>query len=383
MASDEVTTWLEGLLTERFATFDRSPNSRTLDELYILVGTAKIAGLDDRYDEYRAELVRIRSRVPSAAAPEVAPSPSVSAPPSPRNEDIRDALRRRVRGQDAAIDRVVDRLAVRRAGLSLRPQRPAGVFLFAGPTGVGKTELATQLAIAEFGTVDALIRLDMSEYANREFGLSRLVGSASGYSGHNEPGGWLTTRVIARPRSVLLLDEIEKADPLLWNTFLQVFDAGRLTDGRGQTADFAETTVILTSNLGVRESATRSAGFGEPATTPKMRQLAAIEAALPPELRNRIDEVIVFDPLPLDTIAEIATAEIDALLARISRHGWRVTVDPEVPRWLAETGFHPDLGARHLHRVIERDFLGLLASQQERVVRVALGLDGLIAIPRG
>ncbi len=170
-------------------------------------------------------------------------------------KDLAEVLRARVRGQDDAIDTVATRLALTRAGLDLRPQRPNGVFLFAGPTGVGKTELATQIAVAEYGSPDALIRLDMSEYGEYEFGLTRLIGVGQGYVGSSEPDGWLTTRVTRTPRSVVLLDEIEKAHSSVWNTFLQVFDAGRLTDGCGVTASFSETIVIMTSNIGVREAA--------------------------------------------------------------------------------------------------------------------------------
>ena len=296
--------------------------------------------------------------------------------------DLTGVLRARVRGQDEAIATVANRLTLTRAGLDLRPQRPNGVFLFAGPTGVGKTELATQIAIAEYGSADALIRLDMSEYGEYEFGLTRLIGVGQGYVGNADSDGWLTTKVVRRPRSVILLDEIEKAHQSVWNTFLQVFDAGRLTDGRGVTASFADTIVIMTSNIGVRESNKRAIGFGDvEGNRSAERQLAAIKDSMAPELINRLDDVVLFNPLTTDVIIEIAGVELAATKARLAAAGWRIEYDESVPQWLATTNYDPTYGARHLMRNIEREFLGKLAKANGRNVWVTAtdrGIDFVV-----
>lgn len=295
-------------------------------------------------------------------------------------KDLAEVLRARVRGQDDAIDTVATRLALTRAGLDLRPQRPNGVFLFAGPTGVGKTELATQIAVAEYGSPDALIRLDMSEYGEYEFGLTRLIGVGQGYVGSSEPDGWLTTRVTRTPRSVVLLDEIEKAHSSVWNTFLQVFDAGRLTDGCGVTASFSETIVIMTSNIGVREAAKHAIGFGTPENTRSgERQLAAIKDSMAPELINRLDDIVLFNALTPEAIVEIAGVELADTRTRLGAAGWQIDYDEAVPRWLAETGYDATYGARHLMRNIEREFLGLLAKADSRKLKVTVSDGALVA----
>lgn len=293
--------------------------------------------------------------------------------------DVSDTLHARVRGQDKAIATVASRLAITRVGLDLRPHRPNGVFLFAGPTGVGKTELATQIAIAEYGSDTELIQLDMSEFAEAAFGLSKLIGPGPGYVGSDEPEGWLTTRVIAKPRCVVLLDEIEKAHPRVWNVFLQVFDAGRLTDARGNTANFSDVIVIMTSNLGIREANKRVAGFGAEDNAQPDRQLTAIKEALPPELINRFDDIVLFNALSVDAIVEIAGIELESTRNRLGASGWQIEYDDNVPVWLAETGYDPAYGARHLQRNIEREFLGLLAKADSRKLRVRVEDNALIA----
>jgi hypothetical protein len=379
---DERAVWLTGIIGRRFASYDRNPDRLVLDELYVLIDALKIIGFDDAHQAMKRRLLDIVHPDGELDVLETGAQPTATIPAVPI--DLRASVLGRIRGQDAAVEKIAERLNLTRARLDLRPERPNGVFLFAGPTGVGKTELALQIAIAEYGGSDRLIRLDMSEYADREFGIARLLGSAPGYVGYGDPEAWLTTRVSRNPGSVILLDEIEKAHPGVWNTFLQVFDAGRLTDGRGNTVSFSETVVIMTSNLGVRESTANPVGFGDQnrAGAGAARQLAVIKQTLAPELLNRLDEVILFDPLSLDSIAEIAESELAAAVSRIATSGWDVSYDPGVPRRLAETGYSPAYGARHLHRNIEREFLGLVARSGFRKLHISVGETGLVAEAR-
>jgi MoxR-like ATPase len=286
-----------------------------------------------------------------------------------RVEEMQAVMKARVKGQDAAIEAVTRRLALTRSNLDLRPERPNGVFLFVGPTGVGKTELAREIARVEYGGEDALIRLDMSEYSD-SWGVSRLTGPMPGYVGSDTPDDWLTTKVANLPRCVVLLDEIEKAHPVVWNVFLQVFDAGRLSDSRGVTADFRDAVVVMTSNIGVRESNSKPIGFGVSAGAERSRALAldALKDTMPPELLNRIDEVAQFEALSPESITEIARVEVDGAVAMLASRGWTVTVDDDVIEWLATTGYDPVYGARHLQRNIERRLLGELVRFSERGV---------------
>ena len=269
--------------------------------------------------------------------------------------ELEEHLLNRIVGQDVAVERVVGRLALTRSQMDLRPERPDGVFLFVGPTGVGKTAFAVELATSLAGARDALVRLDMSEYVH-ESSINRLVGPAPGYVGSTEPSQWLTTRVREQPDAVILLDEIEKAHPRVWNTFLQVFDGGRLTDGRGTEADFSRAVIILTSNLGAAEAARPALGFtGGAGGQERARQglVDAVRAAFPPELFNRLDDVIVFDALSPQAIHEIASREVGQMLSRLARRGIVMELGPGVIDHLAETGYDPAFGARHLHRNIE------------------------------
>ncbi|GED95962.1 AAA family ATPase [Gordonia crocea] len=284
-------------------------------------------------------------------------------------EEMSTAMKSRVKGQDTAIEAVTRRLALTRSNLDLRPERPNGVFLFVGPTGVGKTELAREIARVEYGGEDALIRLDMSEYSD-SWGVSRLTGPMPGYVGSDSPDDWLTTKVANRPRCVVLLDEIEKAHPVVWNVFLQVFDAGRLSDSRGVTADFRDAVVVMTSNIGVREANSKPLGFGAAAGVERSRELAlgALKDTMPPELLNRIDEVAQFEELSLAAITEIARDEVDRAIDMLASRGWTVGVDDEVIDWLATTGYDPAYGARHLQRNIERRLLSDLVTFSEKGV---------------
>jgi ATP-dependent Clp protease ATP-binding subunit ClpA len=293
--------------------------------------------------------------------------------------ELVERLGRHVLGQDQAIASVSTRLALTRAKLDLQPARPDGVFLFVGPTGVGKTALALAIAIEVFGDPAALIRLDMSEYA-QEWALSRLIGPQPGYVGFTEPESWLTTRVHEKPDCVVLLDEIEKAHPTVWNAFLQVFDAGRLTDSRGTVADFASSVVIMTSNLGGRSFQRRAIGFGDQGADgrPDQEVVGAVTAAMPPELVNRLDQIAVFYPLDRAAIRAIAEKEIGHALAILARRGYDVRVSPEAVDLVAESGYDPAYGARHVQRSIERHLLQTLVRQEPGSLEARV-VDGAIS----
>jgi ATP-dependent Clp protease ATP-binding subunit ClpA len=296
------------------------------------------------------------------------------------------ALRERIQGQDHAIDAVVDRLTITRAQFDLRPERPDGVFLFVGPTGVGKTELARALCAAVHGAEDDahLIRLDMSEFSE-QYTISRLIGPAPGYVGFTEPESWLTTRVRDHPDSVVLLDEIEKAHPKIWNAFLQVFDAGRLADGRGTVADFSRAIVIMTSNLGAHTGGqSKPIGFvpsagGGTGDGDATAMMDAVRAAMPPEFINRMDDVIAFAPLGADVIAEIARREVQRAQAMLKSRGFNVEIDDAVVELIGATGYDPAYGARHLQRNLETLLLAPIARAGARTLRATVQ-DGRVAV---
>jgi ATP-dependent Clp protease ATP-binding subunit ClpA len=282
-------------------------------------------------------------------------------------KELAAKLKARIRGQNEAIEVLTRRLSVKMAGLDLDPERPNGVFMFVGPTGVGKTELARALADELYDDDGALIRLDMSEYSE-PWTASRLTGPEQGYVGSQNPAGWLTSRVARRPRSVLLLDEIEKADPEIWNKFLQVFDTGSLTDSRGRAADFSETVVIMTSNLGSGVFTENPVGFSSGAQDAAERHrreetelVEAVRKALPPELMNRIDAVVPFEALSLEAIRQICDVEIDGLIARLAGRDLQLVVPDDVRNLLATANADRRYGARHLQRNIETLLLEPLA----------------------
>lgn len=298
---------------------------------------------------------------------------------SPSNtQDLTSILGDRIRGQDHAISVVAERLAPSLHGLKLSPERPHGVFLFVGPSGSGKTELARQLAKSVYGTEDALVRLDMSEYGDKADARMKLIGASRIWK-NSTTEGLLTTKVIQKPRSVVLLDEFEKANPAIWNLFLQVFDEGRLTDGWGQVANFSETIIILTSNLGVKEGNTRSAGFGSVEGFDSAKQDTSITDTLPPELLNRITETVRFNALSTDAIREIARIELTQAFDRFGQSGWRIEFDDEVVTWIAASGYDARYGARHLQRNIERQVLPLLVAAQLKRIRLKVSDEVLCA----
>ncbi|MCT2541865.1 MULTISPECIES: ATP-dependent chaperone ClpB [Streptomyces] len=259
---------------------------------------------------------------------------------------MEDELGRRLIGQGEAVRAVSDAVRRTRAGIA-DPDRPTGSFLFLGPTGVGKTELAKALADFLFDDERAMVRIDMSEYGEKH-SVARLVGAPPGYVGYEE-GGQLTEAVRRRPYSVVLLDEVEKAHPEVFDILLQVLDDGRLTDGQGRTVDFRNTILILTSNLG-------SQFLVDPLTKPeekKERVLEVVRASFKPEFLNRLDDLVVFSALSGDELAHIAKLQIDRLAKRLADRQLTLDVTPEALAWLAEEGNDPAYGARPLRRLIQ------------------------------
>ena len=270
---------------------------------------------------------------------------------------MKDELKRHVVAQDDAIDKISKAILRSRIGLK-EPNHPIGTFLFLGPTGVGKTYLAQQLAQFMFGSPDALIRIDMSEYTD-QFNVSRLIGAPPGYVGYEE-GGQLTEKVRRRPYSIVLLDEIEKAHPKVFNILLQLLDEGRLTDSFGRTVDFKNTVVIMTSNIGTRQLKEFGGGIGFNASqraTDKEYSRSVIQKALnkqfAPEFLNRIDEIITFDQLSEDAIQKIVDIELEALEKRIENIGYKLSIDEPVKRYLSKHGYDVQFGARPLKRAIQ------------------------------
>lgn len=270
---------------------------------------------------------------------------------------MKEDLQAKVVAQDAAIEKLTKAILRSRVGLK-DPNRPIGTFMFLGPTGVGKTHLAKQLAKYMFGSSDALIRIDMSEYMEK-YTVSRMIGAAPGYVGYEE-GGQLTEKVRRKPYSIVLLDEIEKAHPDVFNILLQVLDEGRLTDNYGRTIDFKNTVIIMTSNIGTRQLKEfgRGVGFAAQARTDDNEySRSVIQKALnktfAPEFLNRLDEIITFDQLSLDAITKIVDIELKGLYERIEAIGYKMVVDDEAKRFLATKGYDVQFGARPLKRAIQ------------------------------
>ncbi len=267
---------------------------------------------------------------------------------------LEEALHARVVDQVDAVEAVANAIRRSRAGLS-DPNRPIGSFLFLGPTGVGKTELARALADYLFDDERAIVRVDMSEYQERHT-VSRLVGAPPGYVGYEE-GGQLTESVRRRPYSVVLLDELEKAHTDVFNVLLQLLDDGRLTDGQGRTVDFRNTIIIMTSNLG-------STVFSDPSIGREKQKAAVLEdvrMAFRPEFVNRIDEIVVFEPLGRDEIRQIVDIQLDGLQRRLEDRKLSVTLTDGARDYLANKGYDPAFGARPLKRLIQREIQDPLA----------------------
>ena len=260
---------------------------------------------------------------------------------------MKDALEERVVGQDEAVKRVAETILRSRAGLS-DPNRPYGSFLFLGPTGVGKTELTKALAQFLFDTEDALVRIDMSEFMEKH-SVARLIGAPPGYVGYEE-GGYLTEAVRRHPYSVILLDEVEKAHPDVFNVLLQVLDDGRMTDGQGRTVDFKNTVIVMTSNLGSSEIQEM---IGESRESVKNAVMTEVREHFRPEFINRIDEIVIFNSLGSEAIRRIAAIQLKSLQARVAAQDVTLEVTDEAMAELAEVGFDPHYGARPLKRAIQ------------------------------
>jgi ATP-dependent Clp protease ATP-binding subunit ClpC len=266
-------------------------------------------------------------------------------------------LHERIIGQEEAIHAISD--AIRRARSGLKdPSRPIGSFIFIGPSGVGKTELAKALAWFMFDDEEALVRIDMSEYREQHT-VSRLFGAPPGYVGYEE-GGQLTEAVRRRPYRVLLFDEIEKAHPEVWNALLQILDDGRMTDGQGNIVDFRNTVLIMTSNLGteyVRKGGTL--GFLQPKASDEDREShekieKALKGAFRPEFLNRVDEIIMFSPLSIEQMEQIVVLQMKEVQDRLNEHNISVQLTDAARAWLAKEGYDPAFGARPLRRAIQK-----------------------------
>jgi len=295
---------------------------------------------------------------------------------------MEERLHERIIGQQEAIGAISD--AIRRARSGLKdPRRPIGSFIFIGPSGVGKTELAKALAEFLFGDEDALVRMDMSEYREQHT-VSRLFGAPPGYVGYEE-GGQLTEAVRRRPYRVILFDEIEKAHPEVWNALLQILDDGRLTDGQGRLVDFRNTVLIMTSNLGtefVRQGGTL--GFLQ-SKDPEERQAhdkieKALKTTFRPEFLNRIDEIIMFSPLSEEDVIHIVDLQMAEIRQRLSEHGLTVELTPAARTWLAKVGFDQNFGARPLRRALQKYVesplsISLLSGEFHRDDRVLVDYD--------
>jgi ATP-dependent Clp protease ATP-binding subunit ClpC len=383
------------LLAERLATLEESKNAAVAAEHY-----EEASRLRDDIQDVHEKLVAVDSTENSGDAAVVGeteiaeiisratgiPVNRVTEVDRERLARLEDELHHRVVGQDDAVTVVAKAVRRNRTGMGDH-RRPVGSFLFLGPTGVGKTELAKALAESLFGDENAMIRFDMSEFGERHT-VSRLVGSPPGYVGYDE-AGQLTERVRRNPYSVVLFDEIEKAHPDVFNLLLQVLDDGRLTDGQGRTVDFRNSVIIMTSNLGSEFLASRSGALGFVADSDgsangfgyekalRDRVMGKLREAMRPEFLNRIDEIVLFRKLEQAQLREIVRLLLDATSLRLQSQDITIAVGDDAVDWIAEHGYEPEYGARPLRRVIQREVDDRVA---DLLVTGALEAGGHVAV---
>ena len=326
--------------------------------------------LDEAMKTWREQLSQMRETVDEEKVAEVVammtgvPVQRIAQAEGKRLKEMAPAIKSQIIGQDPAIDKVVKSIQRNRIGLK-DPNKPIGVFLFLGPTGVGKTHLAKKLSEYMFDSADALIRIDMSEYMEK-FTVSRLVGAPPGYVGYEE-GGQLTEKVRRHPYSIVLLDEIEKAHPDVFNLLLQVMDEGRLTDSLGRRIDFKNTILIMTSNIGSRQLKEFGGGIGFAAPAADSKEVSAgvlrkaLNKAFAPEFLNRIDDIIMFSPLDKEAIFKIIEIELSGFRKRVADLGYTLTITDEARDFVAEKGYDSNFGARPLKRAIQKYLEDVLA----------------------
>ncbi len=321
-----------------------------------------IKTLEEEKAKWERDLLQHRETVDAANVEKVVammtgiPIQKVAQAEGARLLQMKEVMKLSIKGQDQAIAKVVKAIQRNRAGLK-DPNKPIGTFVFLGPTGVGKTQLAKIIAKHLFEGADALIRVDMSEYMEK-FSVSRLVGAPPGYIGYEE-GGQLTEKVRRKPYSVVLLDEIEKAHPDVFNILLQVLDEGHLTDSLGRKVDFRNTIVIMTSNIGSRQIQEfgRGVGFSTTESDDEAHRSTiqkALKKAFAPEFLNRIDDVIIFNNLEKEHIFEIIDVELQGLFDRVSKLGFKLVLTPDAKDFIAEKGYDSKFGARPLKRAIQK-----------------------------
>lgn len=341
--------------------------------------------LDDAKRKWEASLNEHRETVDEDKVAEVVammtgvPVQRIAQAEGMRLREMAPELKHAIIGQDGAIDKIVKAIQRNRVGLK-DPNKPIGTFMFLGPTGVGKTHLAKKLAEYLFDSADTLIRVDMSEYMEK-FTVSRLVGAPPGYVGYEE-GGQLTEKVRTHPYSVVLLDEIEKAHPDVFNLLLQVLDEGRLTDSLGRKVDFKNTIIIMTSNIGSRQLKDFGTGVGF-ATKPADKEYShsviqkALNKAFSPEFLNRVDDIVMFDALDKEAIFKIIDIELAGFYKRVDGLGYRLTITDDAKNFIAERGYDAQFGARPLKRAIQKYLEDELA---EMIINASIQPGNLIFV---
>ncbi len=369
----------------RIRSFVAPPDVRALEEKLASIGKAKeeavknqqferAAQRRDEEPKIKAEIERLRGEWEASKNSATAvvmeediahvvsswtniPVEQMTEDESERLLNLEEILHQRVVGQDEAVNSIS--AAIRRARAGLKdPRRPIGSYIFLGPTGVGKTELSKALAEAMFGSEDAMVRLDMSEYMEPH-SVAKLIGSPPGYVGYDE-GGQLTEKIRRKPYSVVLFDEIEKAHPDVFNVLLQILDDGRLTDSQGRTVDFRNTILIMTSNVGARTIKSARVGFDTGGRNvldferAKENMLAELKRVFRPEFLNRVDDIIVFSPLNEEDTRQIVKLMMDAVEKRLAERGIELAMTDAALDFLAKEGFDPEYGARPLRRAIQQ-----------------------------